>query len=67
MGIPDDQAGDPKKEHIMKFPRKTLAATVFLAAAGISGIASAEMTKMVGGAAHVSEQDHHSERGPLQG
>ena len=35
----------------MKFPRKTLAATVFLAAAGISGIASAEMTKMVGGAA----------------
>jgi uncharacterized surface protein with fasciclin (FAS1) repeats len=49
--IPDDQAGDPKKEHIMKFSRKTLAATVFLAAAGISGIASAEMTKMVGGAA----------------
>src|SRR6202795_4794508 len=39
------------QEHIMKFPRKTLAATVFLAAAGISGIASAEMTKMVGGAA----------------
>ena len=35
----------------MKFPRKTLAATFFLAAAGISGIASAEMTKMVGGAA----------------
>ena len=35
----------------MKFHRKTLAATVFLAAAGISGIASAEMTKMVGGAA----------------
>ncbi len=35
----------------MKFPRKTLAATVFLAAAGISAIASAEMTKMVGGAA----------------
>jgi len=35
----------------MKFPRKALAATVFLAAAGISGIASAEMTKMVGGAA----------------
>jgi len=35
----------------MKFPRKTLAATIFLAAAGISGIASAEMTKMVGGAA----------------
>ena len=51
----------------MKFPRKTLAATVFLAAAGISGIASAEMTKKVGGGAHVSEQDHHSERGPLQG
>jgi uncharacterized surface protein with fasciclin (FAS1) repeats len=51
MGIPDDQAGDPKKEHIMKFHRKTLAATVFLAAAGISGLASAEMTKMVGGAA----------------
>jgi uncharacterized surface protein with fasciclin (FAS1) repeats len=35
----------------MKFHRKTLAATVFLAAVGISGIASAEMTKMVGGAA----------------
>jgi uncharacterized surface protein with fasciclin (FAS1) repeats len=51
MGIPDDQAGDPKRELIMKFPRKTLAATFFLAAAGISGIASAEMTKMVGGAA----------------
>jgi uncharacterized surface protein with fasciclin (FAS1) repeats len=49
--IPDDQAGDPKKEHIMKFPRKTLAATVFLTAAGISSIASAEMTKMVGGVA----------------
>jgi uncharacterized surface protein with fasciclin (FAS1) repeats len=35
----------------MKFSRKTLAATIFLAAVGISGIASAEMTKMVGGAA----------------
>src|ERR1700732_4887020 len=35
----------------MKFPRNTLAATVFLAAAGISGVACAEMTKMVGGAA----------------
>ncbi len=35
----------------MTINRKTLAATVFLAAAGISGIASAEMTKMVGGAA----------------
>ena len=35
----------------MKFSGKTLAATVFLAAAGMSGIASAEMTKMVGGAA----------------
>ncbi|MGH6850027.1 MAG: fasciclin domain-containing protein [Methylocella sp.] len=35
----------------MKFHRKTLAATVFLAAAGISGIASAERIKMVGGAA----------------
>ena len=34
----------------MKFPRKTLAATVFLAAAGISAIACAE-TRMVGGAA----------------
>jgi uncharacterized surface protein with fasciclin (FAS1) repeats len=49
--MPDNQAGDPKKEQIMKFPRKTLAATGFLAAAGMSGIASAEMTKMVGGAA----------------
>src|SRR6202035_3141119 len=48
--MPDDQAGDPKQEHIMKFPRKTLAATVFLAAAGISAIACAE-TRMVGGAA----------------
>ncbi len=35
----------------MTFPRKTLAATIFLAAAGISGMATAEMTKMVGGAA----------------
>ncbi len=35
----------------MNFHRKTLAATVFLALAGISCIASAEMTKMVGGAA----------------
>jgi uncharacterized surface protein with fasciclin (FAS1) repeats len=35
----------------MKLSGKTLAATVFLAAAGMSGIASAEMTKMVGGAA----------------
>lgn len=51
VGIPDDQAGDPEKEHMMTFPRKTLAATIFLAAAGISSIATAEMTKMVGGAA----------------
>jgi uncharacterized surface protein with fasciclin (FAS1) repeats len=35
----------------MNFNRKTLAATVFLAGACISGVASAEMTKMVGGAA----------------
>ncbi|MGH6843123.1 MAG: fasciclin domain-containing protein, partial [Methylocella sp.] len=35
----------------MKFHRNTLAATVFLAAVGASCIASAEMTKMVGGAA----------------
>ena len=35
----------------MKFPRKTLAAAVFLAVAGVCGFASAEMTKMVGGAA----------------
>ncbi|MGH6846705.1 MAG: fasciclin domain-containing protein [Methylocella sp.] len=35
----------------MKFHRNALAATVFLAAVGISGIASAEMTKMIGGAA----------------
>ncbi|HEY8033507.1 MAG TPA: fasciclin domain-containing protein [Methylocella sp.] len=35
----------------MTFPRKALAATIFLAAAGISGMATAEMTKMVGGAA----------------
>jgi len=35
----------------MKFPRMALAATVFLAAAGISGVACAEMTKMVGDAA----------------
>ena len=35
----------------MNFNRKTLAATVFLAAASMSGVASAEMTKMVGGAA----------------
>ena len=35
----------------MNFNRNALGATVFLALAGISGIASAEMTKMVGGAA----------------
>jgi uncharacterized surface protein with fasciclin (FAS1) repeats len=35
----------------MTFPRKTLVAAVFLASTGISGIAFAEMTKMVGGAA----------------
>jgi Fasciclin domain len=35
----------------MNFNRKMLAATVFLAGACISGVASAEMTKMVGGAA----------------
>lgn len=35
----------------MKFHRKTLAAMVFLAGAGAAGLASAEMTKMVGGAA----------------
>ena len=35
----------------MNFNRKTLAATVFLAGACISGVASAETTKMVGGAA----------------
>src|ERR1019366_6809317 len=35
----------------MKFNRKTLAATVFMAGVSMSGIASAEMTKMVGGAA----------------
>jgi uncharacterized surface protein with fasciclin (FAS1) repeats len=34
----------------MKFHRKALATAVFAAAAGISGIAAAEMTKMVGGA-----------------
>jgi hypothetical protein len=51
----------------MKFPRKTLAATVFLAAAGISGIASAEMTKIVGGAAMYPSRNIISERGPLQG
>ncbi|MCI0467953.1 MAG: fasciclin domain-containing protein [Beijerinckiaceae bacterium] len=34
----------------MNFHRKTLAAAAFLAVAGISGIASAEMTKIVGGA-----------------
>ena len=34
----------------MKFHRKTLAAAVFLAVAGMSGITSAAMTKMVGGA-----------------
>src|SRR5438093_13522728 len=34
----------------MKFHRKTLASVVFAAVAGITGIASAEMTKMVGGA-----------------
>jgi hypothetical protein len=43
----------------MKFPRKALTATVFLAAAGISSIASAEMTKMVGGRGYVSEQEHY--------
>jgi uncharacterized surface protein with fasciclin (FAS1) repeats len=35
----------------MNFNRQTLAATVFLAGACLSGVASAEMTKMVGGAA----------------
>jgi uncharacterized surface protein with fasciclin (FAS1) repeats len=35
----------------MDFNRKTLAATVFLASACVSGVAFAEMTKMVGGAA----------------
>jgi uncharacterized surface protein with fasciclin (FAS1) repeats len=35
----------------MKFHRKTLVAMVFLAGAGAAGVASAEMTKMVGGAA----------------
>src|ERR1700730_12452819 len=35
----------------MKFPRKTLAATVFLAPRGIPGIPFGQMTKMVGGAA----------------
>jgi uncharacterized surface protein with fasciclin (FAS1) repeats len=35
----------------MKFNRKTLAATVFLAGLSLSGAAFAEMTKMVGGAA----------------
>src|SRR5450631_4301220 len=35
----------------MKFNRKTLAATVFLAGVSLSGAAFAEMTKMVGGAA----------------
>jgi len=34
----------------MNFNRKTLAATVFLASASMSGVAFAEMTKMVGGA-----------------
>src|ERR1700686_3232413 len=35
----------------MKFHRKTLAAMVFLAGAGAAGAASADITKMVGGAA----------------
>ena len=35
----------------MKFNRIALAATAYLAVAGVAGIASAEMTKMVGGAA----------------
>src|SRR5450631_3894286 len=35
----------------MNFNRKTLAATVFLAGSLLSGVASAEITKMVGGAA----------------
>src|SRR5208283_13926 len=35
----------------MNFNRKTLAATVFLVAASMSGVAAAETTKMVGGAA----------------
>jgi hypothetical protein len=67
MGMPDDQAGDPNKEHIMKSPRKALAATVFLAAAGISGVACAEMTKMVGGAAMYPSRNIIQNAGPLQG
>src|SRR5580698_4617927 len=39
------------EELIMKFNRIALAATAYLAVAGVAGIASAEMTKMVGGAA----------------
>ncbi len=35
----------------MTFNHKTLAASVFLGGALLSGVASAEMTKMVGGAA----------------
>jgi hypothetical protein len=35
----------------MNFNRKTLAATAFLVGASLSGVASAEITKMVGGAA----------------